>query len=91
MCNLIKRHGSLHRQCVPASSFQAHPASIEMVPHLTASEQDLTTQAKGKGKQATDFFKIVQQKRIRRSVHMVNITVVRRFLKGKWEEGPGWV
>ena len=62
-----------------------------MARHLTTSEQDLIKQATGKGKQATEVFKIVQQKRIRRSVPMVNIMVVRRFLKGKWGEGPGWV
>ena len=39
--------------------------------------------AKGKNKTPQQIFDIVQETRAKRSVEMVNITVVRRFLKGQ--------
>ena len=45
----------------------------EMAPHLTASEQDVMMQAKGKGKEPMEIYRLVKRKRDQRSVTMVNI------------------
>ena len=86
LCNLITKRGSLRCQCVPTSSFQARPASIEMAPHLTTSEQDLITQARGKRKHAMENFMIAQQKlakqihtHVRFVVNIMNVFSKRMF------------
>ena len=59
------------------------PELSAMAPHLSPVEQDAMLKAKGKNKTPQQIFDIVQETRAKRSVEMVNITVVRRFLKGQ--------
>ena len=65
------------------------PELSTMAPHLSPVEQDAMLKAKGKNKTPQQIFDIVQETRAKRSVEMVNITVVRRFLKGQTHKrGP---
>ena len=53
-----------------------------MAPHLTLVEQSRAVQASAKNETLKAVFDMLQNARRRQGVAMVNITVVRRFLKG---------
>ena len=54
-----------------------------MAPHLSHAEQDLLFAAYASGKTPAEVFSVLQKRRFREGAPMVNITVVRRFLRGK--------
>ena len=54
-----------------------------MAPHLSHAEQDLLFAAYASGKTPAEVFPVLQKRRLREGAPMVNITVVRRFLRGK--------
>ena len=54
-----------------------------MAPHLSLAEQDLALTGLATGKTASQIFDMVAKKRAARGVAMVNITVIRRFLRGR--------
>ena len=54
-----------------------------MAPHLSLAEQDLALSGLTAGKTASQIFAMVTKKRVARGVAMVNITVIRRFLRGR--------
>ena len=56
---------------------------MSMAPHLTADEQDRAIQAQARNATAAEVFDMLRRRRERSGIDMVNITVVRRFLKGK--------
>ena len=57
-----------------------------MAPHPTAPEQDVAVNAKARNATTAEVFSILQKRRKRQGIEMVNITVVRRFLSGKTHE-----
>ena len=61
-----------------------HPLTCvaTMAPHLTLVEQSRAVQASAKNETPNAVFDMLQNARRRQGVAMVNITVVRRFLKG---------
>ena len=54
-----------------------------MAPHLAAVEQDKALRAMARQATTSQILAMLQKMRDRRGVTTVNITVVRRFLKGK--------
>ena len=54
-----------------------------MAPHLSPAEQDILLDAHASGKTTTEAFAVLQKRRARAGTPMVNVTVVRRFLRGK--------
>ena len=58
-------------------------ASLVMAPHLTPVEQDILFAAHASGKSTTEAFLLLKKRRDREGAPMVNITVVRRFFRGK--------
>ena len=54
-----------------------------MAPHLSPAEQDFALSGLAAGKTAPQIFAMLAKKRVARGVDMVNITVIRRFLKGR--------
>jgi len=59
-----------------------------MAPHLTLVEQSRALQASAKGQTPMAVFDTLEKARQRKGVAMVNLTVVRRFLKGSTHK-PG--
>ena len=59
------------------------PRLAAMAPHLTPDEQDYVVVALAAGKAAADFFNAIAKKRNGRRVEMVNITAIRRLMRGK--------
>ena len=59
-----------------------------MAPHLTLVEQSRALQASAKGQTPMAVFDTLEKARQREGVAMVNLTVVRRFLKGSTHK-PG--
>ena len=58
-------------------------SSLAMAPHLTPKEQDLILIAHAQGKTTPQIHALVEKLRTKKDVPMVNITVLRRFLRGK--------
>ena len=54
-----------------------------MAPRWSPAEQDLALSGLAAGKTASQIFAMVAKKRIARGVAMVNITVIRRLLRGR--------
>ena len=54
-----------------------------MAPHLSLAEQDLALSGFTAGKTTSQIFAMVAKKRVARGVAMVNITVIRRYLRGR--------
>ena len=54
-----------------------------MAPRWSPAEQDLALSGLAAGKTASQIFAMVAKKRVARGVAMVNITVIRRFLRGR--------
>ena len=54
-----------------------------MAPHLSLAEQDLALSSFTAGQTTSDIFASIAKKRAARSVDMVNITALRRFLRGR--------
>ena len=54
-----------------------------MAPHLSPAEQDFALSGLAARKTAPQIFAMLAKKRVARGVDMVNITVIRRFLKGR--------
>ena len=59
-----------------------------MAPHLTLVEQSRALQASAKGQTPMAVFDTLEKARQRKGVAIVNLTVVRRFLKGSTHK-PG--
>lgn len=53
-----------------------------MAPHLSAVEQDRALQAMARKSTSLQIYDLLERARVRRGIQMVNLTVVRRFLKG---------
>ena len=63
-----------------------------MAPHLTPKEQDLILIAHAQGKTTPQIHALVEKLRTKKDVPMVNITVLRRFLRtivAGWKHGAG--
>ena len=54
-----------------------------MAPHLSAEEQDLVFSACTSGKSAVEIWSILAKRRRARGVAMMNVTAIRRFVRGK--------
>ena len=54
-----------------------------MAPHLSPAEQDLALSGLTSGKTTSQIFAMVAKKRFVCAVAMVNITVIRRLLRGR--------
>ena len=54
-----------------------------MAPHLSPAEQDLALSGLAAGKTASQIYAMAAKKRVARGVAMVNITVIRRFLRSR--------
>ena len=54
-----------------------------MAPHLGLDEQGVALSALACGKSAGQIYDLLAKRRVAKEVHMVNIIVVRRFLRGK--------
>ena len=54
-----------------------------MAPHLTPAEQDAIFSAKAMGKTTGQIWELVKKRRARAGTPMVNITVLRRFMRGR--------
>ena len=54
-----------------------------MAPHLSPEEQDLLFASAASGKSAVEIWNVLAKKRRARGVDMMNVTAIRRFLRGK--------
>ena len=59
------------------------PSRPAMAPHLTLAEQDVIFAAHASGKTAAKIFELIAKRREKAGTPMVNITVLRRFLRGR--------
>ena len=57
-------------------------STAAMAPHLSAAEQDRALQAMARNSTPLQIYDMLERTRVRRGIQMVNLTVVRRFLKG---------
>ena len=75
---------SLHAPCGTSALHapRSYPACLAMAPHLTPCEQDAMLKAKAQNKSTTQIFAMVATSRKKVGALMVNVTVVRRFLRG---------
>ena len=67
--------------CNPASSVASLHAA--MAPHLTPAEQDAIFSAKEAGKTVEQIWELVKKWRATAGTPMVNITVLRHFMRGR--------
>ena len=75
------------RAALQLQVLSAHPSplcsSATMAPHLTLAEQDVALSALAGGKTPIEIHSILAKRRAAKKIEMMNLTAVRRFLRGK--------
>ena len=61
-----------------------------MAPHLTVAEQDLILTCASAKKTPREIYDILAARRAKASVQTVNVTVIRRFLRGQTHKQVPW-
>jgi hypothetical protein len=56
---------------------------VAMAPHLSLTEQDIALSALARGKAPVEIHELLRKRRSTKKIDMMNLTAVRRFLRGK--------